>query len=126
MKNLEQKSQSYQDDFRKKLLDKVCGSIYKEIPSLVYDDEFEQYDEASGFRLTHKTVVPEPPKLNDVLKWHSLNGRDKYSHFEVSKGKAYFSIYDGEENESLVWDLSKVNLHEQPIELIRWLADLCD
>ena len=27
---------------------------------------------------------------NDVLKWHLLNGRDKYSNFEVLKGEAYF------------------------------------
>lgn len=120
MNNLEQNPQSCQT---RSLLDKVCGSIYNEIPSLVYDDEFEQFDEGSGFRLVHKTVVPEPPKLNDVLKWHS-NGRDKYSHFEVSKGEGYFSIYDGEESYSIVWDLSKVFLHEQSNELIEWLAEL--
>jgi len=113
-----------QTDVSRSLLDKVCGSIWNEIPSLVYDDEFEQYDEASGFRLTHKTKIPEPPALNDVLKWHSSNGRDKYSHFEVSKGEAYFSIYDGEESDSIVWDLSKLHLHEQSNELIEWLADL--
>jgi hypothetical protein len=62
--------------------------------------------------------------LNDVLKWHSSNGRDKYSHFEVSKGEAYFSIYDGEETESLVWDLSKPFLKDQSNELLEWLADL--
>jgi hypothetical protein len=62
--------------------------------------------------------------LNDVLKWHSSNGRDKYSHFEISKGEAYFSIYDGEETESLVWDLSKPFLKDQSNELLEWLADL--
>jgi hypothetical protein len=113
-----------QTDVSRSLLDKVCGSIYNEIPSLVYDDEFEQYDEGSGFRITEKTVGCEPPKLNDVLKWHSSNGRDKYSHFEVAKGEAYFSIYDGEESDSIVWDLSKVHLHEQSNELIEWLAEL--
>lgn len=121
MNNLEQNPQSCQT---RSLLDKVCGSIYNEIPSLVYDDEFEQFDEGSGFRLVHKTVVPEPPKLNDVLKWHSSNGRNKVSHFEVSKGEGYFSIYDGEESYSIVWDLSKVFLHEQSNELIEWLAEL--
>ena len=115
---------SCQTNVSRSLLDKVCGSIYNEIPSLVYDDEFEQYDEGSGFRITEKTVGCEPPKLNDVLKWHSSNGRDKHSHFEVSKGEAYFSIYDGEESESIIWDLSKVHLHEQSNELIEWLADL--
>lgn len=62
--------------------------------------------------------------LNDVLKWHSYNGRDKYSHFEISKGEAYFSIYDGEEAESIIWDLSKPLLKDQSQELISWLADL--
>lgn len=113
-----------QTDVRRILLDKVCGSIYREIPLLVYDDEFEQFDEGSGLRLTHKSLGCEPPKLNDVLKWHSSNGRDKYSHFEVLKGEAYFSIYDGEESDSIVWDLSKVFLHEQSNELIEWLAGL--
>ena len=62
--------------------------------------------------------------LNDVLEWHSLNGRCKYSHFEVSKGEAYFSIYDGEENESINWDLSKLKLSDQSEELINFLHDL--
>ena len=62
--------------------------------------------------------------LNDVLKWHSSNGRDKYSHFEISKGEAYFSIYDGEETESIIWDLSKPYLKDQSKELLEWLADL--
>jgi len=124
MNNSGQNPQSCQTDVSRSLLDKVCVSIWNEIPTLVYDDEFEQYDEASGFRLTHKTKIPEPPALNDVLKWHSSNGRDKYSHFEVSKGEAYFSIYDGEESDSIVWDLSKTYLHEQSNELIEWLAEL--
>jgi len=124
MNILPKNPQSCQTDVSRSLLDKVCGSIYNEIPSLVYDDEFEQYDEGSGFRITEKTVGCEPPKLNDVLKWHSSNGRDKYSHFEVSKGEAYFSIYDGEESDSIIWDLSKMHLHEQSNELIEWLAEL--
>lgn len=124
MNNSEQNPHLHKTDVIRSLLDKVCGSIYNEIPSLVYDDEFEQYDEGSGFRLTHKTVGCEPPKLNDVLKWYSSNGRDKYSHFEVSKGEAYFSIYDGEESDTIVWDLSKVHLHEQSNNLIEWLVEL--
>jgi hypothetical protein len=124
MNKLKTDAQLLQVDVSRSLLDNICGSIYNEIHSLVYDDEFEQYDEASGFRITKKTVACEPPKLNDVLKWHSSNGRDKYSHFEVSKGEAYFLIYNGEETESVIWDLSKVNLHEQSNELIEWLADL--
>jgi hypothetical protein len=42
----------------------------------------------------------------------------------VSKGEAYFSIYDGEESDSITWDLSKMHLHEQSNELIEWLAEL--
>lgn len=124
MDNKEQTTQPSQLNVGRSILDNVCGSIWNEIPSLVYDDEFELYDEASGFRITHKTKVPEPPMLNHVLKWHSSNGRDKYSHFEVSKGEARFLIYDGEEGYSIVWDLSKLHLHEQSDELIEWLAEL--
>ena len=70
------------------------------------------------------TIIGHEPLLNDVLEWHSLNGRCKYSHFEVSKGEAYFSIYDGEENESINWDLSKLKLSDQSEELIDFLHDL--
>ena len=63
-------------------------------------------------------------KLNDVLEWHSKDGRDKYSHFEVSKGQAYFSIYDGEEVESIIWNLSSVFLADQNEELINFLNTL--
>jgi len=122
--NNEQNPQLHKHSVSSSLLDKVCGSIYNEIPSLIYDDEFEQYDEASGFRITEKTVGCEPPMLNHVLRWHSSNGRDKYSHFEVHKGGAYFSIYDGECTDSIVWDLTKIHLHEQSNELIEWLAEL--
>ena len=62
--------------------------------------------------------------LNDVLGWHSSKGRDKYSHFEVSKEEAYFSIYDGEESESIVWDLKKPYLIDQSSELLEWLENL--
>ena len=70
------------------------------------------------------TIIGHEPLLNDVLEWHSLNGRCKYSHFEVSKGEAYFSIYDGEENESIILDLSKSKLSDQSEELINFLHDL--
>lgn len=69
-------------------------------------------------------LLGKPIMLNDVLKWHSMDGRDKYSHFEVSKTEAYFSIYDGEETESIIWDLSKPLLKDQSEELISWLAEL--
>ena len=105
-------------------LNKVCNSIYNEIPNLVYEDYFEQHDENSRLSITDKTVCCEPPQLNDVLKWHSSNGRDKYSHFEVSEGEAYFSLYDGKDKDDLVWDLSSCYLHKQSNELIEWLAEL--
>lgn len=71
-----------------------------------------------------ESIGCETPILTDVLKWHSSNGRDKYSHFEVHKGEAYFSIYDGEENDSIVWDLSFAALENQSQELIEWLSEL--
>lgn len=69
-------------------------------------------------------IEEHPIKLNDVLEWHSKDGRDKYSHFEVSKGEAYFSIYDGEEVESIVWNLSSVFLADQSDELKEFLNGL--
>lgn len=105
-------------------LDILHASIWNETPSLIYEDEFEQFDEGSGLRLTHKQVIPEPPMLNDILKWHSLNGRNKYSHFEVIKGEGNFCIYEGEELERIIWDLSKPCLKDQSNELIDWLAEL--
>lgn len=71
-----------------------------------------------------KSIGSENVLLNDVLKWHSSNDRDKYSHFEVSNGEAYFSVYDGEEHVSIFWDLSKLALENQSEELINWLAEL--
>ena len=62
--------------------------------------------------------------LSDVLEWQSTNGRGKYSHFEVSKGEGYFCIYDGEESDSVLWDLSKPLLKDQPKEVIEYLNGL--
>lgn len=105
-------------------LDLLHGSIWNETPSLIYEDENELFDEGSGYRKIEKMLIPDPPQLNDVLKWHSSKGRDKYSHFEVNNGEGYFSIYDGEETESIAWDLSKPRLLDQSEELISWLAEL--
>lgn len=107
-------------------LEALCSSIWNEIPELIYDDEHELFDEASGLRIKEQMKVPEPPQLNDVLRWHSTNRRDKYSHFAVSNSKAYFYIYDGEDNDNdkIFWDLSKSRLHEQDPKLIDWLATL--
>lgn len=62
--------------------------------------------------------------LDNVLSWHSQNGRNKYSHFEVSNFEAYFSIYDGEERADILWNLSKRLLKDQSEELIEWLTEL--
>jgi len=37
-----------------------------------------------------QSIGRETPFLNDVLQWHSKEGRNKYSHFEVSMEKATF------------------------------------
>lgn len=76
------------------------------------------------FKELQKSIGCESPLLNDVLKWHSSKGRDKYSHFEVSEGEAYFSIYDGEETDSIIWNLNFVALENQSEELIEWLSEL--
>lgn len=71
-----------------------------------------------------ESIGCKTPLLTDVLKWHSSNSRDKYSHFEVSDGEAYFSIYDGEEHDSIVWDLNFSALENQSNKLIEWLSEL--
>lgn len=71
-----------------------------------------------------ESIGCDNPTLSQVLKWHSSNGRDKYSHFEVSNGEAYFSIYDGEEIESIIWDLNFNDLQNQSEELKKWLIEL--
>lgn len=89
----------------------------------LYNGEVDVFD-YEYFTNQQITIYGKEPMLNDVLLWHSQNGNDKYSHFEVSKGEAYFSIYDGEETESLIWDLSKPYLKDQNSELIEWLSTL--
>jgi hypothetical protein len=79
----------------------------------------------NNLKKLQQSIGCKTPSLNDVLKWHSSNGRDKYSHFEVSKGEAYFSIYDSEETYIIAWDLSFCFLENQSQELIDWLSELC-
>lgn len=96
------------------------------------EDEFVyiiSYISISARKMIHQKdekieIIGHEPMLNDVLEYHSKDGKDKYSHFEVSNGKAYFSIYDGEETESLVWDLTKPYLKDQSKELIEYLNNL--
>lgn len=71
-------------------------------------------------------LVGKEIMLNNVLYWHSLNGRNKYSHFDVSYGEGYFMIYDGKKNGSLLWDFSKPYLKDQSEELIKFLCDLAN
>lgn len=100
------------------------------IPYVIKEKKFDTYYAFNGSGLkeiNHNDIleiIGHEPMLNDVLEWHSKNGNDKYSHFEVSKGEAYFSIYDGEETESLIWDLSKPYLKDQSPELIDFLHGL--
>lgn len=72
----------------------------------------------------NESIGNDNPTLSQVLKWYSTNRRDKYSHFEVSNGEAYFSIYDGEESESIIWDLKFEELKNQSEKLIEWLENL--
>lgn len=102
-------------------LEKLNNSILHAIPELIYDDGVININEN---RIETKFKIPEHIRLNDVIKWHSLNNRNKYSHFEVIKGKAYFQIYEGELTESIEWDLSKSKLEDQSEELIDWLVEL--
>jgi len=76
------------------------------------------------FKKIKTSIGCEAPMLTDVLKWHSSDGRNKYSHFEVSKGEAYFYIYDGEESSTINWNLSFISLETQSGELIEWLSEL--
>ena len=88
----------------------------------------------SNYDLIKQKIIKDIPKqmgfrtepmLNDVLMWHSKGSqRSKYSHFEVHNCEGYFSIYDGEETESKVWDLSKRYLKDQSPELLEWLSIL--
>lgn len=86
-----------------------------------YDYEF------SDFELIGKEIT-----LSDVLLWHSAEGRDSSSRFEVFEGKAMFLLYDVEEYRSVCyfetkridWDLSKPYLKDQSNELIEWLSSI--
>lgn len=89
----------------------------------LYNGEIDVFD-YDYFKNQQITIFGKDPMLNDVLLWHSSSGINKYSHFEVSKGEAYFSIYEGEESESIIWDLSKPYLKDQSYELIEWLSTL--
>ncbi|HSE99953.1 MAG TPA: hypothetical protein VLA48_03570 [Nitrososphaeraceae archaeon] len=66
-------------------------------------------------------LVGKPIMLNDVLLWHSTNGRDLYSHFEVNMGQGVFRVYDSEESYSIIWDLEHPFLTDQSEELIEFL-----
>lgn len=93
-----------------------CPQLYSYQYSSFRTLEFEE--------LKDFEVIGQPIKLNDVLLWHSLDKRDKYSHFEVHNGEGYFCIYDGEGNESLVWTLSSFLLADQSEKLKVFLNSL--
>lgn len=76
-----------------------------------------------NYKLLQYSIGTDTPFLNDVLQWYS-SGRNKNSQFNVSNGKAYFSIYDGDESNIIVWDLSINSLINQEPKLINWLSTL--
>lgn len=69
-------------------------------------------------------LVGKPITLNDVLIWHSTNGRDLYSHFEVGMGQGVFRVYDSDESYSIIWNLQSPFLADQSEELINFLNDI--
>jgi hypothetical protein len=107
-----------------KKLRELENSIWSELSETVYYDTNVDFDEGSGILYQYFIPMPDDPMLNNVLKWHSLKGRNKYSHFEVSGGNGRFEIYDSEEGYSLDWDLSKNLLKHQSDELIEFLHEL--
>lgn len=64
------------------------------------------------------TLIGLEPTLNDVLLWFNIK-KYKYAHFE----SYYFSIYNGEEYETIDWDLTNPYLKNQSEELIRFLFE---
>jgi hypothetical protein len=102
-------------------IQKIYECIYDEILSVRYKNDISNTNNLNkSDDQLYKTV-----QLNDVLLWHSYKNRNKYSHFKVSNGIGYFSIYYGEDNYTIDWDLSKLYLYQQSEEIIQWLASLC-
>lgn len=89
-----------------------------------YGRFFEDGEPLMHFKLDESYYVGHPIKLNDVLEWCTIEGKDNYFHFEASLGQGVFRIYDCEESYSLIWDLSSVYLSDQSEELKEYLNSL--
>ena len=102
-------------------LHKLAASIYKDISNISHKHEFNGYDELDSIQ---KLFIRETIQLNNVLLWHSMNNRNKYSHFEIINGSGFFIDYDGDDTQTFIWDLTIPYLHEQSESLIEYLAEL--
>lgn len=107
-------------------LDLLHASIWNEIPTLIYDDEFELYDESNGFRVVDKQKVAEPPMLNDVLAFIKIK-REESINLKCSNIVKLFNVKEIGiiRNQVLdYWDLSKPYLKDQNEQVISCLAKL--
>jgi hypothetical protein len=107
-------------------LDSLHGAIWNLIPTLIYDDEFELYDESNGFRITEKTKIADPPMLNDVLAFIKIK-RDESINIKCSNIVKSFNVKEIGiiRNQVLdYWDLSKPYLKDQNEQVISCLAKL--
>ena len=105
-------------------LDLLHESIWKEIPSLIYEDEIELYDENSGFRQIDKMQIPEPPMLNNVLAFIKIK-REESINLKCSNIVKLFNVKEIAiiRNQVLdYWDLSKPYLKDQNEQVISCLA----
>lgn len=107
-------------------LDLLHGAICNLIPTLIYDDEFEQYDESNGFRIVEKNKLAEPPMLNDVLAFIKIK-REESMSLKCSNIVKLFNVKEIGiiKNQVLdYWDLSKPYLKDQNEQVISCLAKL--
>lgn len=106
-----------------KELEELTREIWNKLPRLIYEDEFELFDESNGYRQTEKLLIPEPPMLNDVLEW--INDLTEDMANINSEGVIYFTNYWNNPSDKVSnWDLSKSYLKDQSPELIKFLHSL--
>ncbi|MEF9476764.1 hypothetical protein OWR28_02475 [Chryseobacterium sp. 1B4] len=108
-----------------KELGELTREIWNKLPRLIYEDEFELFDESNGYRHTEKLLIPEPPMLNDVIDWLSFTAKSELvidfyggiGEVVCERGGYYIS--------SLAkWNLSEPYLKDQSPELINFLHSL--
>lgn len=113
-----------------KALEQLTADIWEKLPRLIYEDEFELFDESNGYRHTEKLLIPEPPMLNDVLEWLTILNLDNITvefsnqEFCIAKDNSQVDHYDDDDFEGVIWDLSKPYLKDQSPELIDFLHSL--